>query len=519
MKKMKKLKLFSICIFFLGAFSCTNDLNTEPVVELSLQQLLQQDPNAITGIMSKLYGSFALSGANGPGSSDISDDAGESPFLRGIVNLEDFTADGMKNRWGDDGLDQLTTTSNWDANNKFFRYLYNRVYYTVPQCNNLLAVLSSVDVPNKEAVKSEVRFLRCLAYYYMIDCFGKGVLLTEANLGSATPLPEASRQELFNFVESELLAIESTLPDTNDYGRANKAVGRMLLAKLYLNAEVYTGTARYNEALTFIKKVIDEGGYTLDPNFRHIFSGDNNTSPEIIYPLIADAVVSQSYGNTTYIVNGNLNSADMTLSAYGATDGWGGHRATKAWYGLFANSASGLDASSDERAHLFFTNGHSFEMTDYKTWTDGYPSVKFTNKNADGSGTPTYFSGTDFPLFRLADAYLIYAECTVRGAAGGSMTQAVDYVNQIRTRAGAATITPGDLTIDFILDERGRELNLEGQRRTDLIRFGKFTGGSYVWPWKGNVQAGTSISANYKLFPIPQKALEANPNLTQNPGY
>lgn len=516
---MKKLKLFSICMLFVGTFSCTNDLDTEPLTQLSLEQLLQQDPDAITGIMSKLYGSFALSGPNGPGSSDISDDAGESPFLRNIINLEDFTADGMKNRWGDDGLDQLTTTSNWDENNKFFRYLYNRAYYTIPQCNNLLGVLKGVDVPNEEAVNGEIRFLRCLAYYYVIDCFGKGVLLTEDNFGSGIPAPEASRLELFNFVESELLAIESTLPDTNSYGRANKAVGRMLLAKLYLNAEVYTGTARYNDALTYIKKVIDEGGYTLDTNFIHIFSGDNNTSTEIIYPLIADAVVSQSYGNTTYIVNGNLNSATMTLTDYGATDGWGGHRATKAWYGLFANSAAGLAASSDTRAHLFWTSGHSYEMTDYKTWANGYPSIKFRNSNADGTGTPTPFSGTDFPLFRLADAYLIYAECVVRGATGGTTTQALDYVNQIRTRAGAATITAGDMTLNFILDERGRELNMEGHRRTDLIRFDKFTGGSYLWPWKGNVLNGTSIPPTYKLFPIPQRALEANPNLTQNPGY
>src|SRR5574343_1208219 len=265
---MKRIKLFGLSFLLLaGLAACTDDLNTEPKVELSLEQLLQQDPNAITGIMSKLYGSFALSGPNGPGSSDISDDPGESPFLRGIINRQEFTADGMKNRWGDNGLDQLTTTSNWDENNKFFRYMYNRAYYTIPQCNNLLLILENVDVANEEQVVSEVRFLRSLAYFYLIDCFGKGVLLTEDNLGSATPLPQSSRQELFNFVESELLAIENTLPTTNDYGRANKAVGRMLLSKLYINAEVYTGTPRYTEALTFISKVINEGGYSLDPNF------------------------------------------------------------------------------------------------------------------------------------------------------------------------------------------------------------------------------------------------------------
>ena len=513
---MKRIKLFGIGIFLLAGISaCTDDLNTEPKVELSLEQLLQQDPNAIEGIMSKLYGSFALSGPKGPGSSDISDDPGESPFLRGIVNLQDFTADGMKNRWGDDGLDQLTTTSNWDENNKFFRYLYNRAYYTIPQCNNLINILGSVDVANEEQVLSEIRFLRSLSYYYLIDCFGKGVLATENNFGETNPLPEASRLELFNYVESELLAIENNLPNTNSYGRANKSVARMLLAKLYLNAEVYTGTQRYTEALTYTKKVIDEGGYTLAPSFVSMFSGDNNTSTEVIYPLIADPLVSQSFGNTTYIVNGSLNSATMTLSSYGATEGWGGHRATKAWYGLFGS----LGTSTDDRAQLFWTAGHTYEMTDYKEWTNGYPSIKFRNSNFIGGTTPTSFSGTDFPLFRLADAYLMYAECVVRGATGGSISQAVDYVNAVRERSNASIITAGDLTLNFLIDERGRELNLEGHRRSDLIRFGMFTGGSYLWPWKGNALNGTSIPSTYKLFPIPVQALQANSNLTQNPGY
>jgi len=513
---MKRIKLFGIGIFLLAGISaCTDDLNTEPKVELSLEQLLQQDPNAIEGIMSKLYGSFALSGPKGPGSSDISDDPGESPFLRGIINLQDFTADGMKNRWGDDGLDQLTTTSNWDENNKFFRYLYNRAYYTIPQCNNLINILGSVDVANEEQVLSEIRFLRSLSYYYLIDCFGKGVLATENNFGETNPLPEASRLELFNYVESELLAIENTLPNTNSYGRANKSVARMLLAKLYLNAEVYTGTQRYTEALTYTKKVIDEGGYTLAPSFVSMFSGDNNTSTEVIYPLIADPLVSQSFGNTTYIVNGSLNSATMTLSSYGATEGWGGHRATKAWYGLFGS----LGTSTDDRAQLFWTAGHTYEMTDYKEWTNGYPSIKFRNSNFIGGTTPTSFSGTDFPLFRLADAYLMYAECVVRGATGGSISQAVDYVNAVRERSNASIITAGDLTLNFLIDERGRELNLEGHRRSDLIRFGMFTGGSYLWPWKGNALNGTSIPSTYKLFPIPVQALQANSNLTQNPGY
>lgn len=513
---MKKIFLIlSLLVSMFLVQSCINDLDTEPVVELTLDELLAQDPNAIEGITSRLYASFALSGPDGPGSSDISDDPGESPFLRGIVNLQDFTADAMKNRWGDDGLDQLTTTSNWDENNKFFRYLYNRIYYTIPQANNLLQVLNNIDLENKAQISGEVRFIRALAYYYLIDCFGKGVLATEENFGTSSPLPQASRQELFSFVESELLAIENNLPDANSYGRANKSVGRMLLAKLYLNAEVYTGTPKYNEAATFIGKVINEGGYTLATDFVSLFSGDNNTSTEIIFPLIADTDFSQSYGNTTYIVNGSLSSETMTLSDYGATGGWAGHRATKAWYGLFGDLAT----STDDRALYFWTEGHNYEMNDYKKWTDGYPVIKFRNSNFNSASIATEFSGTDFPLFRLADAYLMFAECAVRGATGANMGTALGYVNGVRTRSNASAITQSELTLNFIIDERGRELNFEGHRRSDLIRFGKFTGGSYLWPWKGNTANGTSIPETYKLFPIPLTALEANPNLKQNTGY
>lgn len=494
---------------------CTSDLETEPLIELSLEELLSQDPRAVEGILSRLYGSFALSGADGSGSSDISDDAGESPFLRGIVNLQDFAADGMKNRWGDNGLDQLTTTSDWTPENKFFRYLYNRIFFTIPQCNNLLSILPNVDVENKEVIISEVRFIRALAYYYLIDIFGKGVLATEENYGQTDPLPEASRQELFNYVEAELLAIEPLLQETNTYGRATKAASQMLLAKLYLNAEVYIGAPKYAEAAAYANKVITDGNYSLATIFVSMFSADNDSSTEIIFPLIADSQVSQSFGNTTYIVNGNLNADTMPLAEFGATEGWGGHRATKAWYGLFGDLAT----STDDRSKLFWTDGHNYEMEDYKEWTDGYPSTKFRNTNFSGSSLSSSFSSTDFPLFRLADAYLIYAECAARSAAGTDMGTALGYVNDVRERSKASIISQSDLTLDFIIDERGRELNLEGHRRTDLIRFGMFTGSSYLWPWKGGVKNGTSIPSTYSLYPIPSSALQANPNLTQNPGY
>ncbi|WP_407556607.1 RagB/SusD family nutrient uptake outer membrane protein [Winogradskyella sp. 4-2091] len=518
---MKKRFLILLSIATFGIYtSCTDDLNTEPIVELTLEELLASDPNAVEGLVARLYASYALTGPSGPGSSDIvSPDAGEGAFLRAIVNLQDFTADGMKNRWGDDGLDQLTTTSNWDRNNKFFRLFYDRAYYTIPQCNNFLQALDVADFPNEENIVAETRFLRALAYYNIIDVFGKGVLATEVNFGQSEPLPEATRLELFNYTESELLAIEPVITTTSSYGRANKFVVDMLLAKLYINAEVYTGTPRWDDAATYVNKIINEGGYSLDSNFVRIFSSDNNSSPEIIFPLLAESLTSQSYGNTTYIVNGSLSADTMPLAQFGASGGWTGHRTTKAWYGLFGNSAADLGSSSDVRASLFWTTGHNYEMNDYREWTDGFPSTKFRNTASDGSGNPVEFSSTDFPFYRLSDVYLMYAELALRGAAGTSMTDALTYVNNVRTRSNADAIGMSDLTLDFIIDERARELNLEGMRRSDLIRFNKFTGGSYIWPWKGGTAGGTSISDDYKLFPIPATALQANPNLTQNPGY
>jgi hypothetical protein len=325
---------------------------------------------------------------------------------------------------------------------------------------------------------------------------------------------------LFDYVESELLEIEPIISTTSAYGRANRYVVDMLLAKLYMNAEVYTGTPEWDRAAIYVNKIINEGGYSLDSNFVRLFSSDNEGSPEIIFPLLAESVTSQSFGNTTYIVNGNLSADTMPLSQFGATQGWTGHRSTKAWYGLFGANAAELASSNDVRASLFWTSGHTYEMNDYREWTNGYPSIKFRNTASDGSGNAVDFSGTDFPFYRLADVYLMYAELAiVRNAAGTSTSDALTYVNMVRTRSNADPISMGELDEDFIVDERGRELNLEGHRRSDLIRFNRFTGGNYIWPWKGGVAEGSSIPNTYKLFPIPATALQANPNLTQNPGY
>jgi hypothetical protein len=178
-------------------------------------------------------------------------------------------------------------------------------------------------------------------------------------------------------------------------------------------------------------------------------------------------------------------------------------------------------ASYDRRA-LFFTKDQNLDITNLFAFNDGFAVTKFKNVTSTGTnGSDMTFVDTDFALFRLADIYLMYAEAVLRGGSG-SITKALGLVNELRTRAytdEAGNIAQSDLTLEFILDERARELYWEGTRRTDLIRFGKFSGGAYLWEWKGNAAAGAATDSRFDLFPIPATDIGANPNLKQNTGY
>jgi hypothetical protein len=179
--------------------------------------------------------------------------------------------------------------------------------------------------------------------------------------------------------------------------------------------------------------------------------------------------------------------------------------------------------ASDSRA-MFHSDGQNLEIESIPAFEDGYAITKFKNVDSNGnpgSHAPGDFTDTDLAMIRLPEIYLNYAEATLRGG-GGDMNLAVSKINEIRLRAygnDSGNISAGDLTLDFVLDERSRELYWEGQRRTDLVRYNYFTTGSYLWPFKGNEPGGIAVGSYRNVFPLPINVLATNPNLTQNEGY
>ncbi|WP_428330728.1 RagB/SusD family nutrient uptake outer membrane protein [Mucilaginibacter sp.] len=530
MKIRNLIKLMAITIMCVSVTLSSCKKNLTPIGQLTTANVYK-DFNNYKPVLAKLYTAFALSGQQGPaGNPDVAGiDEGFSNYLRELFNMEELTTDEAQIVWNDGTVHNLHDMS-WNSQNEFIRAMYDRIFYEISLDNEFIrqtsdAQLSANGITGNNLVlakqyRAEARFLRALAYYHAIDLFGSVPFVTENdNVGVFFPA-QKSRADLFTYVESELKAIPADMGTPRfEYGRADQAAAWTLLAKLYLNAKVYTGTDRSTDAITYANKVI-AAGYTLEPHFKNLFLADNNKSNEIIFPIESDGIHTQGYGGMTYLIHAQV-GGNMDPAAFGINGGWSGLRTTKQYVALFQDNSG----NTDKRA-LFFTNGQSETITDEYTFADGYAIQKFRNVTSTGAvGTdPTgNFPDTDFPMFRLADVYLIYAEAVLRGGSGGDPVTALNYINKIRTRAYdgslSGNITAPQLNLPFILDERGRELLFEMQRRTDLIRFGKFTDASYLWEWKGGVANGQGVSSNLNLMPIPSTDLINNPTLKQNPGY
>ena len=524
MNRIPRRVLLVASLLMAGAAGCTDttELPTSTITDTNYFD----DAADYRAFLAKVYAGLAVSGQRGPaGNGDIQGiDEGFSQYLRLYWKMQELPTDEAVIAWGDVGIPEMNTQQ-WASSNPFVVAMYYRIAFQVSMANEFLRQTTEAKLAERnvspdlaadiQIFRAEARFLRALSYWHGVDMFGNIPLVNEDVPVGPTAPPQSTRREIFDFLVSELTDLQTDLvpsagPAT--YGRATREAAIMLLAKVYLNAEVYTGSPQYAQALAATEQVI-AGSFTLDPSYRHLFQADNHTSPEIIFPIVQDGKRTQSFGGTTFLVHASCGGSMVP-----ADQGVGG-----CWFGLrLKPEAYNRFPPGDPRASFFWTDGQTVDVAAISNFNNGVANQKFTNRTSSGAnGSDLEFVDTDFPVFRLGDAYLMYAEAHLRGG-GGDPAQALAYVNALRERAygdASGNIAPGDLTLDFILEERGRELLWEAHRRTDLVRYGYFTGGDYIWQWKGGVQAGRATSRHLDLFPLPASELTTNPNLTQNPGY
>lgn len=541
MKKMKLNLFMFLSLLATIIQSCTSDLNVVPEDD---DDFLSEDffaqPDAYKRALAGVYGNLSLTGTNGPTSSLLQGiDAGTSQYSRCVWYLQELSTD--EAIWSyegsnDPGVREIQRNI-WSGENPIFLGMFSRamvqvalsnefVRQTTPEKLSFRGVTDATEITEIGYYRAEARALKSLAYYHLLDLFGKAPLVTEND-----PInfrgPQMERAELFTYIENELLGVLPSLKDarTNESGRLDKAFVWAILAKMYLNSEVYTGTPRYEDCMTMCSNIIG-AGYQLKLNYLDNFKADNNTSTELIFVIQSDGVKTQNYGATTVMCNGQVGSIEGNGQNLYGVNGWGGALRLRK---QFVQKFDGSDFDYDSRKTII-SAGRPIEIANIAIQGQGYVLGKWSNRTSTGiAGSNSTFVDTDFPLFRLADFYLMYAEAQMRkdGATNGNSTANADatslgYINALRERANDgnfANVTSGQVTLDFMIDERARELHWEGHRRQDLIRFGKFTGGSYIWAWKGNATNGVSIPANFKVFPIHPNTINANPNITQNPGY
>jgi hypothetical protein len=530
----KHISYFLLLILGLNMtlISCSQDLEVTPKDDDEfLSETFFSDPASYKQVLAKLYSGLYLGGNDGDGNADISGIGGDfSSYLRLLFVMQEVTTDEAIIAWADGALPTMNTQV-WSPNNEFLYGIYSRAFYEISIANEFLRQTTEeklaarvVDAALKTEIvtyRAEARFLRAYFYTQLMDLFGNVPITTENDAVGFFYPEQKTRAEVFAYIESELKDIDANLAASrsNEYGRIDKTAAKFLLAQIYLNSEVYTGTKKYTESAALSNEIITSSGYSFaEVPYRFLFAADNNRNgaqTETIFPVVGDGNAIRAIGGgMSFIIHASIGGS-MNAAAQGMDGGWFGLRARREFVQTFPDATATRDARG-----TFYTDGQTLDIANVGTFTDGYAVTKFTNVNSNGSAAQRNdVPDTDFPMFRLSDVYLMYAEATLRGATGGNATTALGYVNKIRARAKATPIVAANLNLNFILEERGRELFWECHRRTDLIRFGKFTGGDKIWQWKGGVQNGTATSSFRNLMPIPATAIQANPTLKQNTGY
>ena len=555
---MNKFFKYIVCaavaiVMSMGLNSCVKDLDVEPI-----DPSLQNDVTA-EQLFNKCYSVFATSGNNG-GDDNVDVDGLDGGFqhkFRQMWNSNELTSDEAICGWGDEGIASYCHNS-YDASHPMLRGYYYGLCIGITFCNQYLEVFNDYDA----TMSAEIRFLRAFQFYLLTDAFGNIPFTTKI---SGDNPEQYTRAQVCEFIESELKDIigegsgSQVLSDPmpknygqEGFGRVDKAAAWMLLARLYLNSQVYTGTPRWAEARDYAKKVMDSS-YKLFTNdyegvgidgvtrkfsaYQMLFMGDNGTNGamvEAVFPVIQYGTRTTSWGGSNFLICSTFDG-DMHPYPYDATEvnglynnsTWGGNRARpelikKFFSDIEAPEGHAYDvaaAAGDDRA-LFETEGRHLNVENESDFKYGYATAKFTNFKCDGSkGSDITFADAQLMYMRAAEAYLTYAEAVTRLAGtGAAPADAVDAINKVRERAHATK--KASYSLNDILDEWSREFYFEGRRRVDLIRFGKFGGTTdYKWQWKGGAYAGRDFEAYRNVFAIPNDDILANPNLKQNEGY
>ncbi len=543
---MKRYILFAATAA-LAVSSCVKDLDTLPLnrTEPISEYVYGNSEEAYLEGLSKLYFQFV--------SNDLTDmqnmDGGASELIRAFWSVQETTADAAKCSWENDAWVRALNTNTWsEVQNDAVYALYVRTLQGIAFVNEYLRQTSperlsargvSPELAAKiDAYRVEARFLRAYFYWIALDCFGNVPFTTENSpFGGAYFPVQASRTAVYDYCVGELqylISEGSPMPaPRSNPPRADKGSAAGLLARMYLNSKVYTGVERWDEAKAVCEEIFDMG-YALCPDYSALFRGDNGENPqalgEMLWTVSYHAEQTQSYGGTSYILSATLASTDITDDSRpnGQRNGWAGLRVPYEYVRKYFNvSGQDYDTGSydvaDKRGSMFYIKGRKESMDGaLYSFMNGWSCLKFNNiphNQTEASFLPVAaaksFADVDFPMIRLGEIYLIYAEACMNL---GDASPAMSKVGELSERAGVAA--PAEITADFLVAERARELMWEGHRRTDLIRFGLYSSADFLWPYKGGDSFAGQAFPDYKcIFPIPSTELATNGKLVQNPGY
>lgn len=526
--------------------ACIGDLDTLPLnpSDSTSETVYGADESGYIAGLTKLYFNF-VSNEN----TDLQvSDAGASELVRAFWTVQEVTSDACKCAWENDAWVRAMNTNTWsDADNDATYAVYVRTLQGIAYTNEYLRQTASDRLSDRgvsselaakiQGFRAEARFLRAYFYWMALDVFGDVPFTTENSpFGGGVNPKQASRKDVFDYCISELTALaadDSPMPAArSNYPRADKGAVLGLLARMYLNAEVYTGTPMWQEAKDACEDIFTMG-YSLCPEYADLFRGDNGENPEalneVLFGISYDAEQTQSYGGTSYLTLAAIAATDVssTQMINGVNNGWGGIRVPYEYVEKYfnvrnADYSAGTYDVNDKRGRMFYIKGRSESMDGaLYVFLNGWSCLKFNNipHNMDqdsylATAASKANSDIDFPMIRLGEIYLIYAEACMNL---GQANTALPKVQDLAARAGVTA--PTSITQEWLIEERARELMWEGHRRTDLIRYGKFTSSSFLWTYKGGSFSGQGFDDHMKIFAIPASELASNPELHQNPGY